>query len=134
MKLARILQVASACALVAGLTGCPQPPLDMPHQSVIHSDGETLSPPDCDDLKRSSLLLDGGFRRPSVAWGCTTYTNLAAQIAHPEHFNNPVPLGPADAALAASAVRRYETGKTLWGAGSSSGGSSSGDMSSSGSK
>ena len=111
MKHAHLLQVSTLCALVAGLAGCMQPPIDMPHQSVIGSDGNSLTAPDCDDFKRSSLLLDGGFRRPSMSWGCATYTNLAAQIAHPEHFNSPVPLGPADAALAASAVRRYETGK-----------------------
>jgi type IV pilus biogenesis protein CpaD/CtpE len=44
-----------------------------------------------------------------MAWGCATYTNLAAQIAHPRDLVDPAPLGPADAAVAASAVRRYQT-------------------------
>jgi pilus assembly protein CpaD len=111
MKPVRILHVTLACLLFAGLAGCFKSPIDMPHQSVITSDGNTLTPPDCSDLQSPSELTDAGLRRPSVAWGCATYTNLAAQIAHPEHFNHPVELGPADAAMAASAVHRYENGK-----------------------
>lgn len=44
-----------------------------------------------------------------MQWGCATYTNLAAQLAHPEDAVHPQTLDPADAAVAASAVRRYKT-------------------------
>ena len=44
-----------------------------------------------------------------MAWGCATYTNLAAQLAHPQDIVKPEWLGPADAAVAASAVQRYQT-------------------------
>jgi pilus assembly protein CpaD len=58
-------------------------------------------------------LTDAGWHRPSMEWGCATYTNLAAQVAHPQDLVKPEPLGPADAAVAASAVRRYETGHVI---------------------
>jgi type IV pilus biogenesis protein CpaD/CtpE len=48
-----------------------------------------------------------------MQWGCATYTNLAAQLAHPEDIVKPQTLGPADAAVAASAVRRYELGRVI---------------------
>jgi type IV pilus biogenesis protein CpaD/CtpE len=46
-----------------------------------------------------------------MEWGCATSTTLAAQLARPQDAVAPQTLGPADAAVAASAVRRYETGR-----------------------
>jgi pilus assembly protein CpaD len=97
--------------LVTLLGGCFQPPFDMPDASVIHHDGGQIGPPDCRQLVVPSGLTDGGLRQPSVAWGCATYTNLAAQIAHPRDLEQPGPMGPADAAVAADAMRRYEQNK-----------------------
>ena len=110
MNPTRFLTVFLACFAVASLGGCIKPPRDMPGPSSIQVDGQTAVRPDCDDFKRNSHLLDAGVPRPSVAWGCATYTNLAAQIANPQDLVHPQVLGPANAAVAASAVRRYETG------------------------
>ncbi|TCF96615.1 hypothetical protein BZM26_36655 [Paraburkholderia strydomiana] len=101
--------LALLCVVMITLTGCFKPPVSMPDERIIGYDGEHLTPPDCSKLEQPSLLSDAGVRRPSMAWGCATYTNLAAQIANPRDLVAPQSLGPADAAVAASAVRRYET-------------------------
>jgi predicted small lipoprotein YifL len=113
MKHVRFLSLLAVCAFAAPLTGCIKPPLGLPDARVIGYDGQNATPPDCDELSRRSLLLDGGVRRPSMQWGCATYTNLAAQLAHPEDAVHPQTLGPADAAVAASAVNRYENGRVI---------------------
>lgn len=99
------------CACAVSLAGCFHPPRDMPDTSVLTLRGNTVMPPDCERLSRASVAIDAGHVRPRMEWGCATYTNLAAQIANPRDLVAPQPLGPADAAMAASAVRRYETGK-----------------------
>lgn len=109
MKFPSAFTLTLLCAAAFALTGCFKPPVGMPDESIIGYDGKHLAPPDCSRLEHPSLLLDGGVPRPSMAWGCATYTNLAAQIANPRDLVAPQPLGPADAAVAASAVRRYET-------------------------
>jgi len=108
-----------------------QPPLGMPDVSAIGftpGDGGRLVPPACDALNQPSDMVDAGFARPGVAFGCATYSNLAAQIARPADLTAPVPYSGADAPLAASAVRRYEEGRASplsgWSATSSSSGSS----------
>jgi pilus assembly protein CpaD len=105
--------LAVALALACGLSGCFQPPRSMPNESVLGFDGKNAVGPDCDALTRPSLLTDAGFHRPSMQWGCATYTNLAAQVAHPKDLVAPEPAGPANGATAASAMRRYETGKII---------------------
>jgi pilus assembly protein CpaD len=114
MKSARVFTLVVTCALGIGLGGCfAKPPIDMPDASSIGYDGHSLVPPDCATLSQPSLLTDAGFHRPSMEWGCATYTNLAAQIAHPEDGIAPHALGPANAAVAASAVHRYVTGQLV---------------------
>jgi pilus assembly protein CpaD len=85
----------------------------MPDASTLGFDGHSVVPPDCESLSRPSVLTDAGWHRPSMEWGCATYTNLAAQIAHPQDVVAPHALGPANAAVAASAVHRYETGQLV---------------------
>jgi type IV pilus biogenesis protein CpaD/CtpE len=85
----------------------------MPDASVIEYDGHGAVPPDCASLSRPSLLRDAGARRPAMEWGCATYTDLAAQLARPADLVSPEKLGPADAAVAAGAMRRYETGHVI---------------------
>jgi hypothetical protein len=109
MKYASAFTFGLLCVTAFALCGCFKPPVSMPDERIIGYDGKRLTPPDCDRLAQPSLLLDAGVPRPSMAWGCATYTNLAAQIANPQDFVSPQTLGPADAAVAASAVRRYET-------------------------
>ena len=113
MNHARLSTLILACAVALGASGCFKPPRNMPNESVIGYDGQRAVPPDCASLARASLLTDAGVKRPSMEWGCATYTNLAAQVAHPEDLVKPRTLGPADAAVAASAVHRYETGHVI---------------------
>jgi pilus assembly protein CpaD len=107
------LVLAIACIALASLGSCSKPPITMPDVSVIGYDGHRAVPPDCAALARPSVLTDGGWHRPQMEWGCATYTNLAAQIANPKDLVEPGKLGPADAAVAASAVHRYETGHVI---------------------
>jgi pilus assembly protein CpaD len=113
MKPTRLLTFVLACALGVGLGGCFKPPRDMPDASIVGFDGHSVVPPDCASLSRPSVLTDAGWHRPSMEWGCATYTNLAAQIARPQDAVAPHALGPANAAVAASAVHRYETGQQV---------------------
>ncbi|GAB5095172.1 CpaD family pilus assembly lipoprotein [Caballeronia sp. LP006] len=114
MNHARFISLFTACSLALPLAGCfIKPPVSMPDSRVIGYDGNAAVPPDCEKLTRASLLFDSGVRRPSMQWGCATYTNLAAQVANPQDLVNPQTLGPADAAVAASAVHRYETGQVI---------------------
>lgn len=109
----RIALLVLSFMTVTSLTGCLPAARGMPDVDVIGYDGKNAIPPDCEALTRWSLLLDAGVPRPSMQWGCATYTNLAAQVANPRDFVAPAKLGPADAAVAASAVRRYETGRVI---------------------
>jgi type IV pilus biogenesis protein CpaD/CtpE len=113
MNHARILTLAVLVAVAFGASGCFKPPRNMPNESSIGFDGKNAVPPNCDDLSRASLLTDAGLRRPSMQWGCATYTNLAAQVANPRDLVAPETLGPADAAIAASAVNRYQNGRII---------------------
>jgi pilus assembly protein CpaD len=106
----RMLSLVFASVAALSVSGCFKPPRSMPDASVIGFNGKAALPPDCASLARSSELTDAGWHRPEMEWGCATYTNLAAQLARPEDIVKPRTLGPADAAVAASAVHRYETG------------------------
>ncbi|MDB5774070.1 MAG: hypothetical protein JWP38_203 [Herbaspirillum sp.] len=100
-------------ALLTALSGCMStpPPLSMPDASVIGFDGANAVPPDCAKLVQQSHMVDAGAGRPGVAFGCATYSNLAAMLARPADLVQPVPYAGADAALGVSAVRRYEEGR-----------------------
>ncbi|MDR5783793.1 CpaD family pilus assembly lipoprotein [Caballeronia sp. LZ065] len=113
MNHTRLLSLLIAGVFAVAASGCFKPPRNMPNESVIGYDGLNAVPPDCDSLARPSLLTDAGIRRPSMQWGCATYTNLAAQLARPEDAVHPQTLDGANAAVAAGAVRRYETGKVI---------------------
>jgi pilus assembly protein CpaD len=113
MNSTKILILLLVCATTMCVSGCFKPPRDMPDQSVIGFDGKNAVSPDCTELARGSVLTDAGWHRPSMQWGCATYTNLAAQVANPKDLVAPGKLAPADAAVAASAVRRYETGHVI---------------------
>ncbi|WP_345814954.1 CpaD family pilus assembly lipoprotein [Paraburkholderia sp. PREW-6R] len=97
----------AACTLLGGCF--TKPSIGMPDASTLSYDGHSVIGPDCAELERKSLVSNAGFRRPSIAFGCATYSNLAAQIARPADIVTPLPLGPADGAVAAAGVRRYQT-------------------------
>jgi hypothetical protein len=114
-----VLIVSSAAALVgtSSLTGCmsEHPPLGMPNDSVIgytSEGGGRAIAPQCDQLNQPSHMIDAGRGRPGVAFGCATYSNLAAMLARPADLVAPLPYAGADATLGASAVRAYEEGRT----------------------
>jgi pilus assembly protein CpaD len=113
MNHVRILSLVLVSTIAVALGGCFQPPRNMPDESVIGFDGKNALPPECTELARDSVLTDAGLHRPSMQWGCATYTNLAAQIANPKDLVEPRKLAPADAAVAASGVHRYETGHVI---------------------
>ena len=96
----------AACTLLGGCF--TKPSIGMPDAATLSYDGHSVIGPDCDELERKSLVTNTGFRRPSIAFGCATYSNLAAQIARPADIVSPQPMGPADGAVAAAAVRRYQ--------------------------
>jgi pilus assembly protein CpaD len=133
MMNSRLVLIATALAGAAsvGLTSCMAVPLGMPDASVIgyasDPSGGYALPPSCAALSEKAPMRDAGMQRPSVAFGCATYSNLAAMIARPADLVSPRPYAGADAPLAASAVRRYEEGRAipLSGAYGSSGSSSS---------
>lgn len=104
-------------AALGSLAGCmsAHPPLGMPDDSVIGftaQDGGRAIPPQCAQLNQPSQMSDAGWHRPGVAFGCATYSNLAAMLARPADLVAPVPYAGADAALGASAVRAYEEGRS----------------------
>lgn len=109
----RLFRMAAFGFCLSLVGACAQPPIGLPDESVIGFDGKSAVPPNCDALSRPSTVIDAGFERPSMAWGCATFTNLANQIANPRDLVEPHALAPADAAIAASAVRRYETGNVI---------------------
>jgi pilus assembly protein CpaD len=96
--------------LPLALTACmsAHPPLGLPDGSVIGFDGREAIAPDCALLNQPTTLVDAGSVRPGMAFGCATYTNLAAMLARPADLVQPVPYAGADAAMAANAVRRFE--------------------------
>lgn len=107
----------SALLAASGLAGCmsAHPPLGMPNDSVIgfsSEDGGRALAPQCGQLNQPSHMLDAGRARPGVAFGCATYSNLAAMLARPADLVAPLPYAGADATLGAGAVRAYEEGRT----------------------
>jgi pilus assembly protein CpaD len=107
------LVAGAACSALAGCMSAP-PPLGMPDVSAIGftpGDGDRAVPPSCDALNEPSHMIDAGSARPGIAFGCATYSNLAAMIARPADLVAPLPYAGADAPLAASAVRRYDEGR-----------------------
>lgn len=109
---------ATACTAwtAALLAGCmsPQPPHGMPDVSVIgfapDGDGRAI-PPSCESLNQPSGMVDAGMARPGIAFGCATYSNLAAMIARPADLVDPRPYAGAAASTAIDAVRRHEEGR-----------------------
>ncbi|MBU6493737.1 MAG: hypothetical protein KGQ45_13265 [Burkholderiales bacterium] len=107
------LRLLAVALLPLTLLGCmsTHPPLGMPDVSVIGYDGQHAVPPDCAKLVQPSHLVDAGVGRPGMAFGCATYSNLAAMLARPADLVAPLPYGGADANTAAAAVRRYQEGR-----------------------
>jgi type IV pilus biogenesis protein CpaD/CtpE len=64
-------------------------------------------PPDCEKLLQPSLTNAPHNMRPDIAFGCATYSNLAAQVANPKDLVDPQPYAGQHADTAGAAVTRY---------------------------
>lgn len=97
------------------LIGCaPLEPARLPDQSVIALlDGQAV-PPDCSQFEEASVYRDGPLqlaRRPTVAFGCATYTNLARMLARPADLVAPRRYAGQSGTNAGNAVQRYYDNK-----------------------
>ncbi len=66
----------------------------------------TVSAPDCAALVTPSEAISA-HARPTMAFGCATYTNLSRMVADPADLVAPRSFGGADGAPTASAIDRY---------------------------
>lgn len=112
-KTARCGLVTLVAVSMLLLAGCTFPERDygfMPDNRVIRveqgAQGWQASPPDCDLLypARRRLAHDD---RPQVAFGCATYTNLAASVARPQDLVQPKEYAGPQTDAATLAVQRY---------------------------
>lgn len=70
----------------------------------------TLSDPDCAALATPSEYGDAD-NRPTMAFGCATYSNLGRMLSDPADLESPRNFGGADATTSAAAVDRYHRNK-----------------------
>jgi type IV pilus biogenesis protein CpaD/CtpE len=70
-------------------------------------------PPDCEKLLQPDLFNATHNLRPDIAFGCATYTNMAAQIANPKDLVAPKRYEGQHADTASTAVTRYREGKII---------------------
>lgn len=70
----------------------------------------TIAAPDCDALVTPSEAISAGSR-PSMAFGCATYSNLTHMVADPADLVAPRRFGGPDGTTSATAVDRYHQDK-----------------------
>lgn len=71
----------------------------------------TLSAPNCAAMVTPDEYANWVNPRPSMAFGCASYTNLSRMLTDPADLASPRAYGGADAATTAAAVDRYENDK-----------------------
>ncbi len=108
-----------AIALICGgltlaISGCAFPRKDysgVPDPGVIrltqHNGQWRAEAPDCQALLQPSQYNNPDNMRLSIAFGCATYTNLAASLARPGDLANPPAFGGTPADTSRLAVERY---------------------------
>jgi len=109
------VSVALLCgAVTLALSGCAFPRKDfsgVPDPSVIrliqHNGQWRAEAPDCQALLQPSQYNNPDNMRLSIAFGCATYTNLAASLARPGDLANPPAFGGTSADTSRLAVERY---------------------------
>jgi len=84
----------------------------LPDTSVIGMADGALMAPDCRAMQQPSEMpmRDGLLQltpRPSVAFGCATYSNLAKMLVNPQDLVQPQPYPGQSATTAGAAVQRY---------------------------
>jgi len=77
----------------------------MPDESVIRVKDGALIAPDCRTLQQPSEMpmRDGLLqmtKRPSIAFGCATYSNLAKMLVNPQDLVDPQPYPGQSAPMA----------------------------------
>lgn len=87
----------------------------MPDASIIPmTDAAHAGQPDCRALAEPSPFRDGPVQmteRPTLAFGCATYSNLARMLANPGDLRQPAPYAGQDGVTAGAAVGRYHDHK-----------------------
>lgn len=111
---AQIGRVLICGALIAALNACAFPRKDfsgVPDPGVIrltqHNGHWRAEAPDCQALLQPSQYNAYDNMRMSIAFGCATYSNLAASVARPADLANPRAFAGTHADTAAHAVLRY---------------------------
>ena len=98
------------------LSGCaPLTVAQLPDASVITVRNGHAIAPDCNTLQQPSNMGmdDGPFNltpRPSIAFGCATYGDLAKMIVNPQDLVHPQRYPGQSATTANGAVQRYYSG------------------------
>lgn len=89
-------------------------PAHLPSEQLISLQNGAAQGPDCRALQDTSEFTDGPLQltgRPSVAFGCATYNNLAKMIANPQDLRHPRHYPGQSAPTAGAAVQRYYDNK-----------------------
>ena len=117
----RLGRYATLCLLTGtslALSACAFPRKDfasVPDPGVISlkqvGPGLQAVAPDCSKLLQPSQYNKADDLRPSIAFGCATYTNLAGQVARPEDLATPKAYRGQSPDTAADAVTRYRENK-----------------------
>ena len=101
--------------LACGLAGCAQQQTTwLPGPDIIQLADNQALPPDCRSLAEPSMFRGGTWQleqRPTIAFGCATYGNLARMVANPQDLAHPAPYAGQDAVTAGAAVQRYHDNK-----------------------
>lgn len=110
----RVTLVVVSCVASVVLSGCGFPRKDfsgVPDPTVIHvthHNGQWQAhAPECRPLLQPSQYNDYHNLRMSIAFGCATYSNLAASVANPRDLVQPRAFSGTHADAAALAVERY---------------------------
>jgi pilus assembly protein CpaD len=86
----------------------------MPDASSIKLIDGQAQAPDCSQMQDAAYLNNGWLQntnRPSFAFGCATYTNLARMLVNPQDLSAPRHYPGQNANTAGSAVQRYYDNK-----------------------
>lgn len=112
------VRTVTLLGLGMALGGCAFPNKEnvaLPNPGIItvtqDASGFRAVPPDCTPLLEASRLDKPEDRRPAIAFGCATYTNLANQVARPNDLTHPKPYAGQSADTAAGAAQRYREGQ-----------------------
>lgn len=115
MQIEKKSVVCVLALLTLTLQGCAFPRKDftsLPGVEVIKvtrdQNGRYMAEgPDCNQLQEASQYHGINNARPSIAFGCATYSNLAASLARPSDLVSPKEFAGPQPDAAVLAVERY---------------------------